>query len=79
MLLMVPILLSIYIRIYRVKRVFELYEKFLDKVRMRTGSVYSYATSWNTKYRAMALRNSLDEIGLGAEIKITAQDQSSWR
>ena len=30
MLLMIPIELSMYIRIYRVKRVFELYEKFLE-------------------------------------------------
>ena len=31
MLVMVPILLTMYLRIYRVKRVFELYEKFLQK------------------------------------------------
>ena len=41
MLLMIPILLTMYIRIYRVKRVFELYEKFLDKLQLRSGSVMS--------------------------------------
>ena len=30
-----------YIRIYRVKRVFELYEKFLDRLTVRSGSVFS--------------------------------------
>ena len=41
MLLMIPILLSMYIRIYRVKRVFELYEKFLDKMAHRSNSIFS--------------------------------------
>ena len=41
MLLMIPILLSMYLRIYRVKRVFELYEKYLDKMVVRTNSVFS--------------------------------------
>mgnify|MGYP007058567964 CR=1 FL=1 len=41
MLLMIPILLSMYIRIYRVKRVFELYEKFLDRIAVRSSSVFS--------------------------------------
>lgn len=41
MLLMIPILLSMYIRIYRVKRVFELYEKFLARVAVRSSSVFS--------------------------------------
>ena len=41
--LMVPILASIYIRIYRVKRVFELYEQFM-KVYVRSASLFSYET-----------------------------------
>ena len=41
MLLMIPILLSMYIRIYRVKRVFELYEKFLEKMAIRSSSIFS--------------------------------------
>lgn len=41
MMLMIPILLSMYIRIYRVKRVFELYEKFLDRLTVRSNSVFS--------------------------------------
>lgn len=42
MLLMVPILVSMYLRIYRVKRVFELYEKYLDREQKRAGSCFSY-------------------------------------
>lgn len=41
MLFMVPILLTIYIRIYRVKRVFELYEKYLKIKSIRTPSLIS--------------------------------------
>ena len=41
MMLMIPILLTMYIRIYRVKRVFELYEKFLDKMVLRSNSIIS--------------------------------------
>ena len=48
MLIMIPILLTMYIRIYRVKRVFELYEKFLDKMNVRSNSVFSFGFSSNT-------------------------------
>ena len=41
MILMVPILVTMYLRIYRVKRVFELYEKFLDRMMTRSGSMFS--------------------------------------
>jgi len=41
MLVMIPILLSMYLRIYRVQRVFELYEKYLDVMAIRAGSVFS--------------------------------------
>ena len=40
MVIMIPILLSMYFRIYRVKRVFELYEKYM-RVCIRTGSILS--------------------------------------
>lgn len=41
MMLMVPILCMMYIRIYRVKRVFEVYQKYLNEMRKRAGSMYS--------------------------------------
>ena len=44
MALMVPIIASIYIRIYRVKRVFELYEQFMKKY-VRSISLLSIETT----------------------------------
>lgn len=41
MVLMIPILLTMYLRIYRVQRVFELYEKYLAVMRIRNNSVFS--------------------------------------
>ena len=53
MILMIPILLSMYIRIYRVKRVFELYEKFLDKMGKRSTSIISTYGPQSTISRAL--------------------------
>lgn len=77
MVLMVPILLTMYIRIYRVKRVFELYEKFLDRISIRSGSIYSFARSYNTRNLGDAIRNSLDNIKI-PDLKDGNID-SNWR
>lgn len=53
---MCPILVTMYLRIYRVKRVFELYEKFLDKMMVRSGSIFS---SYGYMSSQLALRKSL--------------------
>ena len=49
MLFMVPILITMYIRIYRIKRVFEVYQKYLQQMISdnRSNSVFSYITNWN--------------------------------
>jgi len=57
MLLMVPILLTMYLRIYRVKRVFEVYQKYLDRMYVRSGSIYSFTTSWNKSKSALLKTN----------------------
>ena len=56
MIIMCPILVTMYLRIYRVKRVFELYEKFLDKMMVRSGSIFS---SYGYMSSQLALRKSL--------------------
>ena len=59
MCLMVPILLTMYLRIYRIKRVFEVYHKYLGMFFTREGSIYSHATTL-AKIRQSQLRSSMD-------------------
>lgn len=59
MCLMVPILLTMYLRIYRIKRVFEVYHKYLGMLITREGSIYSHATTL-AKIRQSQLRSSMD-------------------
>ena len=70
MLVMIPILLTMYLRIYRVKRVFELYEKFLQKTAKRQGSIYS-TIGMSTSYAKLrsnspvrVTQNSIDHSDL---------------
>ena len=66
MLLMIPILLSMYIRIYRVKRVFELYEKFLDRMAVRSSSVFSTFGMVSSTMTPFKQNTSLAQEPIGA-------------
>ena len=73
MLLMVPILVSMYLRIYRVKRVFELYEKYLDREQKRAGSCFSYNRTFQSQVKPNLGLDTTDTM------KVNAAENEIWR